>query len=42
MTVDVGGAILVAALTTWSADELSLSVGDRAYLTFKATAVHLC
>jgi molybdopterin-binding protein len=40
--VDVEGVSLVAALTTWSAEELSLAVGDTAFLTFKATAVHLC
>ena len=42
VTIDVGGSALVAALTTYSADELSLHVGDTAYFTFKATAVHLC
>jgi molybdopterin-binding protein len=42
VTIDVGGARLVAALTTYSADELALHVGDTAFFTFKATAVHLC
>jgi molybdopterin-binding protein len=42
VTIDVDGAKLVAALTTWSADELALTVGDTVFFTFKATAVHLC
>jgi molybdopterin-binding protein len=42
VSIDMGGANLVAALTAYSADELSLRVGDTAYFTFKATAVHLC
>jgi molybdopterin-binding protein len=42
VTIDVGGASLVAALTTYSANELSLEVGETAHFTFKATAVHLC
>ena len=42
VTLETGGVNLVAALTTYSAGELSLRVGDRAYFTFKATAVHLC
>ncbi|MFI5233372.1 MAG: ABC transporter ATP-binding protein [Gemmatimonadales bacterium] len=42
VTIDVNGTCLIAALTTYSADELALSVGDAAYFTFKATAVHLC
>ena len=42
VTIDVHGARLVAALTTYSADELALKVGDTAFFTFKATAVHLC
>lgn len=42
VTIEVNGAKLVAAVTTWSADELALSAGDTAYFTFKATAVHLC
>ncbi len=42
VTIDAGGAELVAALTTYSADELALKIGDMVYFTFKATAVHLC
>ncbi|HXD23643.1 MAG TPA: ABC transporter ATP-binding protein [Gemmatimonadaceae bacterium] len=42
VTIDADGAKLVAAMTTWSADELALSVRDTAHFTFKATAVHLC
>jgi molybdate/tungstate transport system ATP-binding protein len=42
VTIDVNGTSLVAALTTYSADELALKIGDVAYFTFKATAVHLC
>jgi molybdopterin-binding protein len=42
VAIDAGGAELVAALTTYSADELALKIGDTAYFTFKATAVHLC
>ena len=42
VTLDLGGTRLVAALTGYSADELSLAVGDTAFFTFKATAVHLC
>ncbi len=42
VTLDVGGVSLVAALTTYSASELSIAIGDTVYFTFKATAVHLC
>ena len=42
VTVDVNGTSVVAALTTYSADELALAPGDTVFLTFKATAVHLC
>lgn len=42
VTIDVNGASLVAALTTYSADELALAIGDTIFFTFKATAVHLC
>ena len=42
VTIEVNGAILVAALTTYSANELALRIGDTAFFTFKATAVHLC
>jgi molybdate/tungstate transport system ATP-binding protein len=42
VTIDISAARLVAALTTYSADELALGVGDTVFFTFKATAVHLC
>jgi molybdate/tungstate transport system ATP-binding protein len=42
VTIDVGGVPLIAALTTASARELSLSAGVDVYVSFKATAVHLC
>jgi molybdopterin-binding protein len=42
VSIDVDGAPLVAALTTRSAQELSLAVGVEAYASFKAMAVHLC
>ena len=42
VTLDVDGTPLVAALTTRSAQELSLAVGVEAYASFKAMAVHLC
>jgi molybdopterin-binding protein len=42
IAIDVGRAKLIAAVTTYSADELALEVGDTVYFTFKATAVHLC
>jgi molybdopterin-binding protein len=42
VTVDADGVPLIAALTTWSADDLALSAGDSVFATFKATAVHLC
>ena len=42
VSLDVGGAVLVAALTTRSAHELALRVGGEAYASFKAMAVHLC
>ena len=42
VTLDVGGATLVAALTTASARELALEEGAAVTATFKATAVHLC
>jgi len=42
VSIDVGGAVLVAALTTRSAQELALAVGVEAYASFKAMAVHLC
>lgn len=42
VTLDVGGAPLVAALTTRSARELALERGRVAHASFKAMAVHLC
>ncbi|HWZ59195.1 MAG TPA: ABC transporter ATP-binding protein [Gemmatimonadaceae bacterium] len=42
VTVDVAGTPLVAALTTRSAEDLSLTVGSDVVATFKAMAVHLC
>lgn len=42
VSLDVDGSVLVAALTTRSAQELALAVGVEAYASFKAMAVHLC
>lgn len=42
VTVDVSGILLVAAVTTRSAQELQLARGVEVYAAFKATAVHLC
>jgi molybdopterin-binding protein len=42
VTVDVSGTPIVAALTTRSADELSLAPGAEVWVSFKAMAVHLC
>jgi molybdopterin-binding protein len=42
VTVDVFGVPIVAALTTRSADELSLAPGAEVWVSFKAMAVHLC
>ena len=42
VTVDVSGVPIVAALTTRSADELSLAPGAEVWASFKAMAVHLC
>ena len=42
VTVDVAGVPIVAALTTRSADELSLAPGTEVWASFKAMAVHLC
>ena len=42
VSLDVDGAVLVAALTTRSAQELELALGVEAYASFKAMAVHLC
>jgi molybdopterin-binding protein len=42
VTVNVSGVPVVAALTTRSADELSLAPGAEVWVSFKAMAVHLC
>ena len=42
LTIDVEGTPVVAAVTARSARELGLAVGDHAYATFKAMAVHFC
>jgi molybdopterin-binding protein len=42
VSLDVGGSVLVAALTTRSAEELALADGGEANASFKAMAVHLC
>ena len=42
VSIEVNGSVLVAALTTRSAQELALAVGGEAYASFKAMAVHLC
>ena len=42
VTVDVSGVPIIAALTTRSADELSLVPGADVWVSFKAMAVHLC
>lgn len=42
VSIEVEGSVLVAALTTRSAQELALAVGSDAYASFKAMAVHLC
>lgn len=42
VTIDVGGVVLAAALTTRSAEELALVRGGQVYASFKAMAVHLC
>jgi molybdopterin-binding protein len=42
VTVDIAGTPLVAALTTRSAEDLSLTPGSDVVATFKAMAVHLC
>jgi len=42
VTIDIGGTPLVAALTTRSAQELSLGIGTEVWASFKAMAVHLC
>jgi molybdopterin-binding protein len=42
VTIDVDGVQLIAALTTRSARELSIQPSVPVYVSFKATAVHLC
>ncbi|MFN8668586.1 MAG: ATP-binding cassette domain-containing protein [Gemmatimonadaceae bacterium] len=42
VTLDVGGVLLVAALTARSVHELELNDGVEVWATFKAMAVHLC
>lgn len=42
VVLDINGTPLVAALTTRSAQELSLREGQHLWATFKAMAVHLC
>ena len=42
VTVRVGTALFVAALTAQSAQSLDLATGVPVHLSFKATAVHLC
>ena len=42
VAVDVDGTPFIAALTTRSARELDLHAGTAVYLSFKATAVHVC
>ena len=42
VTIDVDGTPIVAAITTRSARELSLSLGNAVVAAFKATAVHFC
>lgn len=42
VTVDAAGVPIVAAVTTRSARELQLAVGQSIVVGFKATSVHLC
>ena len=42
VTVDVNGTPIVAAVTTRSARDLSLALGNPVVAAFKATAVHFC
>lgn len=42
LTIDVEGTPVVAAVTARSAREMGLAVGDDAYASFKAMAVHFC
>jgi molybdopterin-binding protein len=42
VTVDVDGTPIVAAITTRSARDLSLTIGDSVVAAFKATSIHFC
>jgi molybdopterin-binding protein len=42
VTVDVDGTPIVAAITTRSARDLSLAVGNSVVAAFKATSIHFC
>ena len=42
VTVNIGGQLLVAALTTHSVRDMGLAPGTETYASFKAMAVHLC
>ena len=42
ITIDVGGLLLVAAVTSHSLSELELTAGRKVVAAFKATAVHIC
>jgi molybdopterin-binding protein len=42
VTVEIDQTPIVATITTRSARELSLSVGDIVVAAFKATAIHFC
>jgi molybdopterin-binding protein len=42
VTVAVEGTPIVAAITTRSARDLSLAVGNPVVAAFKATAIHFC
>jgi molybdopterin-binding protein len=42
VTVDVDGTPIVAAVTTRSAGDLSLAIGNSVVAAFKATAIHFC
>jgi len=42
VTVDVNQTPIVAAITSRSARDLSIAVGDSVVVAFKATAIHFC
>jgi molybdate transport system regulatory protein len=42
VTVEVEGTPIVAAITTRSAREMALAVGNEVVAAFKATAIHFC